>query len=298
MKQLISVRALIRDRNKTLLLKRATGRESILRKFELPGGKLGYGEQPEDALARYLKDDAGLAIQSSQLYDVVTYIDHDDRDIQYTFILYRVSLQNSSDKVALSQNYSEYAWKSLASINQDSLTESAKLLLGISQQSVITTDKEMVVDSGVEENATYDLNTVIIYSDGGSRGNPGPSASGFVIMSAKQEVLHQGGMYLGITTNNQAEYHGVRLGLEKALSIGARIVEFRVDSLLVVNQLNGVYTVKNRDLWPIHERIKDLITQFEKVTFQHVRREFNQLADGMVNKILNAHEVEQAKSNV
>lgn len=298
MKQLISVRAIIRNKDKTLLLKRATGRESILGKFELPGGKLGYGEQPEDALGRYLKDDTTQTIQSSQLYDVVTYIDHDDRDIQYMFILYLVSLQNSSDKITLSQNYSEFTWKSLASINQDQLTESAKLLLGISQQSVTTTEAGIVVDSGVDENTTYDTNTVIIYSDGGSRGNPGPSASGFVIMSSKQEVLHQGGVYLGITTNNQAEYHGVRLGLEKALSIGARNVDFRVDSLLVVNQLNGMYTVKNRDLWPIHERIKDLITQFDKVTFQHVRREFNQLADGMVNKILNAHEAEQAKNKV
>ncbi len=298
MKQLISVRAIIRNKDKTLLLKRATGRESILGKFELPGGKLGYGEQPEDALARYLKDDAGLGIQSSQLYDVVTYIDHDDRDIQYTFILYLVGLHNSSDKIVLSQNYSEYTWKNLASINQELLTESAKLLLGITQQEITSTDKGIVVNSGVEENATYNTDSVIIYSDGGSRGNPGPSASGFVIMSAKQEVIHQGGMYLGITTNNQAEYHGVRLGLEKALSIGARVVEFRVDSLLVVNQLNDIYTVKNRDLWPIHERIKDLITQFDKVTFQHVRREFNQLADGMVNKILNAHEAEEAKSKV
>ena len=298
MKQLISVRAIIRNKDKTLLLKRATGRESILGKFELPGGKLGYGEQPEDALGRYLKDDTTQTIQSSQLYDVVTYIDHDDRDIQYMFILYLVSLQNSSDKITLSQNYSEFTWKSLASINQDQLTESAKLLLGISQQSVTTTEAGIVVDSGVDENTTYDTNTVIIYSDGGSRGNPGPSASGFVIMSSKQEVLHQGGVYLGITTNNQAEYHGVRLGLEKALSIGAHNVDFRVDSLLVVNQLNGMYTVKNRDLWPIHERIKDLITQFDKVTFQHVRREFNQLADGMVNKILNAHEAEQAKNKV
>jgi len=298
MKQLISVRAIIRDKDKTLLLKRASGRESIMGKFELPGGKLGYGEQPEDALARYLAEDTALTIQASQLYDVVTYIDHDDRDIQYTFILYLVSLRNSSNKIVLSSNYSEYTWKNLASINQDGLTESAKLLLGISQQQVTKTDKGMIVESGVDEIVSYDASSVIVYSDGGSRGNPGPSASGFVIMSPKQEVLHQGGVYLGITTNNQAEYHGVRLGLEKALSMGARTVDFRVDSLLVVNQLNGMYTIKNRDLWPIHERIKDLINQFDKVTFQHVRREFNQLADGMVNKILNAHEAEQVKSRV
>ena len=111
MKQLIAVRAIIRDDQKTLLLKRANGRQSILNKYELPGGKLGYGEQPEDAMARYLKEDAGLIVQSAQLYDVLTYVDHDDRDIQYTFILYLISLSPNGNKVRLNQNYSEYAWK-------------------------------------------------------------------------------------------------------------------------------------------------------------------------------------------
>ncbi len=142
---------------------------------------------------------------------------------------------------------------------------------------------------GNDVTETTNMDHVIIYSDGGSRGNPGPSASGFVIMSAKEHVVHEGGMYLGITTNNQAEYHGVRLGLEKALEMGARTVDFRIDSLLVVNQMNGIYTIKNRELWPIHERIQELVKKFDKVTFTHVKREFNQLADGMVNKILNAH---------
>ena len=92
MNQRIAVRAIIRKDEKTLLLRRANGRPSILGKYELPGGKLDYGEQPEDALARYLKDEAGLIIQTAQLFDVLTYIDHDDRDIQYVFILYLVSL--------------------------------------------------------------------------------------------------------------------------------------------------------------------------------------------------------------
>lgn len=291
MKQLISVRAIIRDDAKTLLLRRANGRQTIMGRYELPGGKLGYGEQPEDALARYLKDDANLTIQSAQLYDVLTYIDHDDRDIQYTFILYLVSLSGVGNKVSLSQNYDHYAWKKLGEMRQDELTESAKLLLGISQQEVTTTEKDVLINNPTSgKDDAQDTTDLIIYSDGGSRGNPGPSASGFVVMNQNQDVLHQGGMYLGITTNNQAEYHGVRLGLEKALEMGAKRVDFRMDSLLVVNQLNGVYKIKNRDLWPINERIQELATKFEKVTFSHIRREFNQLADGMVNKILNAHE--------
>lgn len=290
-KQLISVRAIIRDDHKTLLLRRANGRQSILGKYELPGGKLGYGEQPEDALSRYLKDDAGLTIQSAQLYDVLTYVDHDDRDIQYTFILYLVSLGEGGSKIRLSENYDHYQWKKIGEVSQGELTESAKLLLGISQQEVGEAKKGDLIEApGTEASAPPADGHYILYSDGGSRGNPGPSASGFVVMNANEEVLHQGGMYLGITTNNQAEYHGVRLGLEKALEMGAKTVDFRMDSLLVVNQLNGIYKIKNRDLWPINERIKELATQFDKVTFSHVRREFNQLADGMVNKILNAHE--------
>jgi ribonuclease HI len=130
---------------------------------------------------------------------------------------------------------------------------------------------------------------VVVYSDGGSRGNPGPSAAGYVILNGRDEVIAQGGMYLGITTNNLAEYQGLLLGLEKAFELQARVIDFRLDSLLVVNQMNGIYRIKNRELWPVHERIRELLTQFDRVTFTHIRREFNQLADGMVNKILNQH---------
>jgi len=287
MNQRIAVRAIIRKDEKTLLLRRANGRPTILGKYELPGGRLEYGEQPEDALGRYLSDEAGLIIQSSQLFDVVSYIDYDDRDMQYVFILYLVSLGVNGSKVVLSDNYDHYIWKKVSDVQQEQITESSKLLLGISQQQIQSVKKEELIGNDVTE--TTNTDHVIIYSDGGSRGNPGPSASGFVVMNSQEHVIHEGGMYLGITTNNQAEYHGVRLGLEKALEMGARTVDFRIDSLLVVNQMNGIYTIKNRELWPIHERIQELAKKFDKVTFTHVKREFNQLADGMVNKILNAH---------
>lgn len=285
MNQRIAVRAIIRKDEKTLLLRRASGRPSIMGKYELPGGKLDYGEQPEDALGRYLHDDAGLVIHAAQLFDVLTYIDHDDRDIQYVFILYLVSV--APGNVELSSSYDHFFWKKVQNIQQDELTESAKLLLGISQQDVTSVKKQELIGSDVTK--SIDLNHAIIYSDGGSRGNPGPSASGFVIMNDREHVIHEGGMYLGITTNNQAEYHGVRLALEKAKEMGVKTIDFRLDSLLVVNQVNGIYKIKNRELWPIHERIRELIGDFDKVTFTHVRREFNQLADGMVNKILDAH---------
>ena len=286
MNQRIAVRAIVRKDERTLLLKRANGRPSILGKYELPGGKLEYGEQPEDALSRHLMAEIGLTMQTAQLFDVLTYIDHDDRDIQYVLILYLASLSDGSN-VMLSRNYDHYMWKKVSNIQQELLTESAKLLLGISQQIVNSAKIKELIGSDVIKSA--DVTKAIIYADGGSRGNPGPSASGFVIMNEQEHVVHEGGMYLGITTNNQAEYHGVLLGLEKAYELGARFVEFRLDSLLVVNQMNGIYKIKNRELWPIYERIRELMGKFEKVTFMHVRREFNQLADGMVNKILNVH---------
>ena len=202
MKQRIAVRAIIRKDEKTLLLRRAAGRPSILGKYELPGGKLDYGEQPEDALGRYLKDDANLIIHTAQLFDVLTYIDHDDRDIQYVFILYLVSV--SPANIELSKNYDHFLWKKVQNIQQDELTESAKLLLGISQQTITSVKKEELIGSDVTESTK--IHHSIIYSDGGSRGNPGPSASGFVIMNDREHVIHEGGMYLGITTKIHRPY--------------------------------------------------------------------------------------------
>ncbi len=127
-----------------------------------------------------------------------------------------------------------------------------------------------------------------LYADGGSRGNPGPSASGYVLLDMNDQVFVEKGEYIGITTNNQAEYQALRFGLEEAKKLGVREVDVYLDSLLVVNQMKGIFKVKNRDLWPIHESIKELATQFKSVTYTHVPRELNKLADGMVNQTLDA----------
>lgn len=127
-----------------------------------------------------------------------------------------------------------------------------------------------------------------LYADGGSRGNPGPSASGFVLLDMNDVVITKSGLYLGVTTNNQAEYQAVRLGLEAAEKYGAQEIHIFLDSLLVVNQMRGIFKVKNRDLWPIHEALKAYVAQFKKVTFTHVPRELNRLADAAVNETLDA----------
>jgi pterin-4a-carbinolamine dehydratase/ribonuclease HI len=138
----------------------------------------------------------------------------------------------------------------------------------------------------VEEKNTTQITEVKLYGDGGSRGNPGPSASGYVLFDMDGNELVKNGVYLGITTNNQAEYLSLKLGLEHALKYGARTVHVHMDSLLVINQMLGKFKVKNRDLWPIHAAVKDMIPKFKKVTFAHVPRALNKEADAAVNEAL------------
>ena len=127
---------------------------------------------------------------------------------------------------------------------------------------------------------------VKIFADGGSRGNPGPSASGFVVLDMEDNVLVDKGVYLGVTTNNQAEYTALKLALEECLKMGVKEVHAYMDSLLVVNQMKGIFKIRNRDLWPIHDAIQQQVKQFQKVHFSHVPREFNKLADAAVNRAL------------
>lgn len=130
---------------------------------------------------------------------------------------------------------------------------------------------------------------VILYADGGSRGNPGPSAAGFVIHDSESNVVvHSWNKYLGITTNNQAEYHGLIAGLEWCAQHRIQSVIVRLDSLLVVNQMKGAYKVKNRDLWTLYETANTLKEGFKTISFTHVPRELNRLADAEVNKALDA----------
>lgn len=132
-----------------------------------------------------------------------------------------------------------------------------------------------------------------LYADGGSRGNPGPSASGFVILDMDDNIVVEDGIYLGVTTNNQAEYQALKVGLENAYKRGIRRLHIYMDSLLVINQMKGIFKVKNRDLWPIYESVKVLTRGFEQITFSHVPRELNKIADSMVNKLLDEAERSQ-----
>jgi ribonuclease HI len=137
------------------------------------------------------------------------------------------------------------------------------------------------------------LTELKLYADGGSRGNPGPSASGYVLTDLSDNLIVKKSIYLGITTNNQAEYQALKLGLEEAKKMHIQTVHVYMDSLLVINQMRRIFNVKNRDLWPIHEATKQLADSFAHITFMHVPREFNKLADAAVNEALDARTTEQ-----
>lgn len=134
---------------------------------------------------------------------------------------------------------------------------------------------------------TSKLSELIIYTDGGARGNPGPAAIGVVIKSAEGKTIKAFGRYIGVATNNQAEYQALIAGLEEAKKIGARIVQCFLDSELLVKQMRREYRVKDKDLQPLFIKVWNLTTAFQKVTFNHVTRGQNKEADKEVNKALN-----------
>lgn len=132
------------------------------------------------------------------------------------------------------------------------------------------------------------ISKAVLYCDGGSRGNPGPSASGFVLYDGASQIIAENGLFLGVTTNNQAEYQSLKLGMEEALKRGVTELDVHMDSLLVVNQMNGSFKVKNRDLVEINKSVKELAGKFSRVRISHVPRERNRRADAMVNKVLDS----------
>jgi ribonuclease HI len=130
----------------------------------------------------------------------------------------------------------------------------------------------------------------IVYTDGGARGNPGPAAAGGVIVGAEGALIAEVSEYIGVATNNVAEYRALILTLRRALDEGCRNVDIRMDSELVVRQLEGKYRVKDAKMRPLHATAVKLLAMFERADVRHVRRDENKLADKLVNAVLDARE--------
>jgi len=138
------------------------------------------------------------------------------------------------------------------------------------------------------------MQTYIIYTDGGARGNPGPAGAGAVIQNGEGKVLKEVSKFLGKRTNNWAEYEAVIVGLEALKKmLGAKTknvtVEFRLDSELIARQLSHIYQIKEETLFPQFIKVHNLrVKDFPHVRFVHVRREHNKHADKLANDAMDA----------
>lgn len=128
-----------------------------------------------------------------------------------------------------------------------------------------------------------------LYSDGGARGNPGPAAIGYVLYDEQGKIIAEQGDYIGIATNNQAEYKALLAALEHCKEIfkatHVNLVCF-LDSELIVRQLNRQYKVKNQGIQELFKKVTQLLAYFTRIEFRHIPREQNERADYLVNKVL------------
>jgi len=130
------------------------------------------------------------------------------------------------------------------------------------------------------------MNKLIIFTDGGARGNPGPAGIGVAIYDENKKSIAELSAFLGVATNNQAEYQALIAALRKATELGASELDCYLDSELVVKQLKREYKVKNKDLAPLFLTIHNLSLNFKKISYTHIPRERNQEADRLANEAM------------
>jgi ribonuclease HI/ADP-ribose pyrophosphatase YjhB (NUDIX family) len=287
MKQRIRVSAICKKDGDILLLKRAGGRiDGVEVDFELPTGKIIFGEQPEEAMARVLYEHTGVKTASLQLMDVVTFTSLEgSSQLGSLYIIYEVKLDDAAQVKITSERYSAYKWTPLTETSNYPLDEATMMVLQITSTKGVEVHSKMR-RIGDNEQVLPSSDFATIYTDGGSRGNPGPSAIGYYIIGADGREIKRGGEFLGMSNSRLVEYYGLKEGLEQAIELGLRRVNFKSDSLMMVNQLNGVYQVKNLDLMQVYSDVLGLLSKLDSYSFTHVPREQNKEADAEVNRII------------
>lgn len=130
------------------------------------------------------------------------------------------------------------------------------------------------------------MDKIVIYTDGGARGNPGPAGIGAVIYSGHKKIIAEISEYIGVATNNQAEYKALLAAFRKAADLGAKELDCYLDSELVVKQLKGEYRVKDKDLALLFLDIHNLSLSFKKIFYTHIPREKNEAADRLANEAM------------
>lgn len=273
MKQRIRVVGIIRTENGVLVLKRNRGRSESPVFWELPTGKIKFGEQPEEAIARTLSEYIGLTANSIKIKDVITFLNLEGASrLSNLYIIYEIGFANLNKlKPQPQDRYTGFKYiKDFTSVH---LNEASLSVLEIIENKTIS--------DRISPRST--ASAVTIYTDGASRGNPGPSGIGYQIIGMDGRVLERGGEFIGFATSRVAEYYAMKQGIERAIDLNLKTVHFVSDSLMVINQLNGIFTVKNQDIIPIYKEIQKDLENFEAVSFTHIPRSQNFFADQEAN---------------
>lgn len=275
MKQRVRVVAMVRSEGETLIMRKSQGRSDSAPLWELPTGKIRFGEQPEEAIERTLEEYLGVELtKKTLLHDVVTFMSQNPgsgaSQLSNLYVIYEVRL-GENVKIKARERYSAYKYIKPEEMGNYRLDEASAIVLGIESRSYARANYKEVANSAT------------VYVDGSSRGNPGPSGIGYHIVGENGQILRQGGEFIGFATSRIAEYYALKEGCEQAIELGLKTVRFVSDNLMMVNQMNGIYNVKNRDLLPIYDDIQRLLTNFEACAFMHVAREQNTEADAQAN---------------
>lgn len=273
MKQRIRVVGLVQDGASVLIMKKNVGRNDSSPTWELPTGKLKFGEQPEEAIDRTLEEYLGVEeTEKIELLDVVTFLaPQGSSQLSNLYIIYKVSLSEGV-KIQPAERYTAYKYIKPEEIGNYRLDEASASVLAMEGQVPARTSFKEVANSAT------------VYVDGCSRGNPGPAGVGYYIVGENGAVLDQGGEFIGFATSRVAEYYALKVGCERAIQLGLKSVRFVSDNLMLVNQMNGIYKVKNQDLRPIYEDVQGMLGKFEAYAFMHVAREQNTIADRKANE--------------
>ena len=286
MKQRIRVTAICKKDGDILLLKRAGGRmDGAEIDFELPTGKIIFGEQPEEAMARVLYENTGVQTASMQLMDVVTFTNLvGSSQLGSLYIVYEVKLGEESTIKMTSERYSSYKWTPLTDTTNLPLDEATMMVLQITSTKGVEVKPKLRQIGG--EQVAPESDAATVYTDGASRGNPGPSGIGYYIIGTDGRELKRGGEFLGMSNSRLAEYYGLKEGIEQAIELGLKRVSFISDNLMMVNQMNGVYKVKNQDLMQVYMDVLELLKKLDGYSFTHVPRSQNSEADAEANKVI------------
>ncbi len=273
MKQRIRTVAIIRNENGVLILKRNRGRSEAPVFWELPTGKIKFGEQPEEAMTRSLTECTGLVAESIKLKDVITFLSPEGASqLSNLYIIYEVGVAPDAKPEPVDR-YTAYKYIKDFTTSNTRLNETSVTVLEIVNGKV--------APSRISPRDT--ANSVVFNVDGASRGNPGPSGIGWCISDGTGKILEQDGEFIGFATSRVAEYIAMRKGVDRAIELGYKSVRFLSDSLMVVNQLNGIFTIKNQDIIPIYQDIQEKLSQFDAVSFTHISRTQNHIADHEAN---------------